>query len=129
MALTNRITVVELVWTLFCLPGAIWAFKLLYASAGDYYFLKIRKINGVRDYAAMTSLVLFTSVAICNFMFVLIGGIAMVSINTGYTHSQAFIAASFILVSLFLDIGIITVDRRRRILLQKIRGIENHNGD
>lgn len=125
--LTNTISGLEVLWTAACSIGLFYAYKLLLRAGGDFTMLRRLGINSTREYAAITTVVLFTAITIVQFMFVLVGILTMFLENHPATsRGQLMVAASFLLVSVVLDLMLIIVERRRAELLKKL---EKGQGD
>lgn len=132
MDLTRTISVLEVVWTGFCIPGLYYAIRLFSRATGDLVILRKRRINSIREYAAITTIIMFSCMTLVQFMFVVIGGIAM-TIPKHETHattkSEWVVTTGFILVSFSLDIMLFLTERRRQQLLTKIQEIEEGFGE
>jgi hypothetical protein len=129
MELTHTITLMEAIWTPFCLFGLLMASRLLSRAAGDLVVLRVSKINSIREYAAMTTLYLFATVCVIEFVFTLIGFVAMSLPNARVTTGGYVIGSLFICVTFALSIMLFLVERRRQVLLKKIRSFENMGGE
>lgn len=121
----------EVIWTALCAPGLGLAVKLFYVAGSDLVGLKIRRINSIREYAAITTLILYGCLMIVQFMFVMIGVILMFVPNPDrpYSVGQYVVASAFITVSAVFDVTLLTLEARRQELLRKIAEIEYFNDD
>lgn len=129
MELTHNISVIEVVWTAGCAPGLYYNTRIARRAAGDLATLRIKKINSIREFSAVTSLALFAYLALSQFMFVLIGVLSMLAPNakSGQSGAQFAVAGVFLLVSVTSSgIGFI-VDKRRRALRRMIEALENED--
>src|ERR1051326_4501774 len=73
VSLTSTISILEVAWTAVCLPGLYYAFRLFVRALGDLGILRRSRINSIREYAAITTIILFGSHALVQFVFVQIG--------------------------------------------------------
>ena len=126
MSLTSTISILEVAWTAVCLPGLYYAFRLFVRALGDLGILRRSRINSIREYAAITTIILFGSHALVQFVFVLIGAIAMTLPSQGGSASagQRAVAAAFILVSLVMNTTLFVVEKRRSWLVAKLAEME-----
>ena len=123
--MTNSISAIELTWTTLCAIGLYYAQKLLARAGGDFTSLRKRKINSIREYAALTTVLLYSAITIVQFLFVLIGIVSMMIVNRPSTSAgQMMVATSFLLVSAMLDVALFVVEKRREALVKKIMEIE-----
>ena len=126
MELTGTVSVIEVIWTLFCVIGLIYSLKLMGRSATDLFAIRIKKINSIREYAAITTVILFVTLTLVQFLFVLIGVVAMLAEqSTSGSRTGYVVAALFIFVSFMLDVSLYTVEKRRSALVKKIAEIED----
>lgn len=129
MKLTHTISLVELIWTFGCLPGLFFNTRVFRRAVGDLATLRVRRINSIREFSAITSMTLFGYLALVQYMFVFIGLIAMLAPNphdrtstTGYA-----ITVTFLLVSVMSSGIAFLIDKRRRALIALIDMFENED--
>jgi uncharacterized oligopeptide transporter (OPT) family protein len=117
MNLTNRVALIEVIWTVGCLPGLYFNIHIARRAIEDLAILRRQKINSIREYSAVTSVVLFAYLATIQFAFVLVGILAMVSLNSPRSGTASFATTGIFLLLSFLSSGIgFIVDKRRRFL-------------
>lgn len=88
--------------------------------------VKIRRINSIREYAAITTLTLFLALVMVQIMFVVVGLLAMTvpSPNGRVQPLSYIITAAFVIVSAtFGAVGYVQ-DRRRQHIVKMIQEIE-----
>lgn len=128
MILTHTISVVELIWMIGCLPGLFYNGRILRRAAGDLAVLRVRRINSIREFSAITTITLFAYLTVVQALFVMIGGIALITpqadkiTTTGYT-----ITVVFLIVSLMSGMIGWLIDKRRRSLIRIIDALENED--
>jgi len=125
MNLSNTITIYELAWTLICSPGLYYAGKLLRSATIDLVILRRNRINSIREYAAITTMIMFFMSALVQFMFVLIGVVLMTTKNGSSQSPQILIFSMFVTVSLSKNFLLYIVNTRRRKLIEKIKEVED----
>jgi len=127
LIVTHTISVVEIIWTVVSGIGLYFNLHVFWRAAGDFLTVKIRKINSIREYAAVTTLQLFTALVIIQLMFVVDGGLAMTvpSPNNKVQPLTYIITASFILVSALMALVGFMQDRRRANIIHMIKEVEN----
>lgn len=127
MQLTHTISLLEVIWTPFCFVGFVISARLLWRSGTDLVVLRVKRINSIREYAAMTTVYLFSALTIVQFLFMLIGGILMMRPETNeHPTGGVFIVGSlFIMTSMIFDVLLLLVERRRQVIIRKIAEIEN----
>lgn len=124
--LTNHITIPEVIWTVLCGIGLYFNASHFRQAVGDYVWVRHRRINSIREYAAITTMLMFGSWTLVQLAFVLLGGVAMLIpqqrvVGTG----QLAFSVSFILVSAFLAIMSYILNARRKKLIEKIADLED----
>lgn len=123
---THTISIVELLWTLFTFVGLIFNAKQLRSAVGDFIELRRRRINSIREYAATTTVYMFTTWTLVQGMMVGVGVLAMTVPSPGarVQPTSYAISAAFIGVSAMLGIGGYVMDKRRSALIDKINDLE-----
>lgn len=130
MELTHTISLIEIVWTLGCSPGLYYGIKIFRRATGDLFTLRRKKINSIREFSAMTTLILFGYLALMQFMFVLVGFLTMLApqSNTNGAASTKFMVTGIFLLLSFLSSAIdYVVDKRRRSLRDMITALETED--
>lgn len=125
--ITHTVSVVELLWTTFCLVGLVFNARQLRRAVVDVSDLRRLRINSIREYAAITTVLMFLTWTITQFMFVLVGAIAMTSVspNNKVTPTSYVITVAFILISALFALAGYVIDIRRSKLIEKILEIED----
>lgn len=120
-----RVSYVEIVWTVLSMLAFYYQMRLLIRAGGDIATLRARKINSVREYAAITTVLLFFFLAFVQFCFVVVGLTLMTQVNP---HKAGI--APYTTVSIFLTVSFISatfsflIERRRKSLLRMLEAIE-----
>lgn len=126
---THTISVTELVWTLFCLVGFFYNLRILRRALGDLFDLKKRKINSIREYAARLTVFVYGMLTFVQFVFSLMGLLAMLipptSGTTAVNSLQLLLTLGFLTVSAVMALGAFINERGRIALVNKIREIED----
>jgi hypothetical protein len=125
--LTHTISLIELLWTGCCTIGLFFNCKALARAAGDLLAVKIRRINSIREYAAITTMSMFIAMVIVQVVFVIDGALAM-SIPSPNNHVQPLsyvITSSFILCSFILSLLAYVQDKRRNNIIEMIKQAED----
>jgi 4-hydroxybenzoate polyprenyltransferase len=104
--ITHTISITELVWTLFALTGLVFNGSQLVQAVRDYVFVKKNKINSIREYAATTTFLMFASWTLVQFVFVVIGFLAMLveSPNNVVSPVSYVLTMAFVVVSALLAV-------------------------
>jgi hypothetical protein len=124
--LTSTVSWPELIWTVAAAVGLVFNSISLIRAAADLIVLRIKKINSIREYAAMTTMCAYASWTLTQLIFVLIGVHAMSRPPVSAESSrQLFPLICFLFISAILAGTSIFIERRRVRLLMKIREIEN----
>lgn len=120
--ITHTISIPELLWTVWCAIGLVFLVVLLFKSLTDWIWVITNRINGIREYAAINSVIVFSSMALTQFVFVLIGIIAMLepSPNQKVQTLSYVIGSLFSLASASKTIFAIILVIRKKRLLEKI---------
>lgn len=128
MEITNTITVPEILWTVFCLIGLFYNFRIFIRAFGDLRHLQIKRIDGLRRYSGRLSALTYGTWTLVQLVFVLIGVVAMTQPSPPHqivTALQIEITVAFILTSLIIAGASFYNERGRRELLRKIAEIED----
>jgi hypothetical protein len=129
--ITHTITLTELIWTALCAPGLGLTTRLFFKAGGDLVELKLRRINSIREFAAVTTMILYGCLTLVQFMFVVIGVFLMFIPNNAHPYSpgQYVVATAFITVSAIFDITLLVLEARRQELLRKIAEFEDFGNE
>lgn len=123
--MTNTISWPEVIWTLAAGVGLVFNMITFFRSLVDLLTLKIRKINSIREYSALTTLMAYGTWAFVQFIFVLIGVDAMTrEPRPGGVKRQIFSLVCFLTVSVLLSCTAFIIERRRQALISKIKELE-----
>jgi hypothetical protein len=104
--------------------------RIALRASGDLAALRVRKINSIREFSAITSVVLFSYMSFVQFAFVLVGVLAMLTPPTGPSSRPPTaygITTAFLLISWVSSGVAFVVDRRRRYLRSMILKAEREN--
>lgn len=123
--ITNTISWPELIWTVAAGIGLAFNSVTTFRAIIDLLTLRIKQINSIREYAAVTTLLAYSSWALIQFIFVLIGANAMTKPAPGGANRQIFALACFLSISVFLALLAITIEQRRTTLVEKLRKLED----
>lgn len=127
MSLTHTITILELVWTLSALFGLVFTVKLLVRSVGDYYWLLDSNANGereVRKNVGITSMIIFGGGVFTQFIYFIIGILAMTQPNLHLTTVRVISSLFFICGSIVGSILAGVIYKRRTSIIVDI--VENY---
>ena len=101
--ISNTIGGLELAYTIVAFIGFVFNFLILEKSLGDYYYVIEQKVNGMRKYAAITSILIFLGGTIIQSSYTIVGIVAMTQPAThehatwaNYTVAAIFITSSCI---------------------------------
>lgn len=123
--LTKTISVPEAIWTASCGAGLVFNARLAYNAVIDLVSLRVRQINSIREYAAITTVIAFASWAIVQMIFVFIGVVAMLNVNVSRVSTFQYVTVGvFLCGTILLSMAGYTVDRRRRHIQEMIANIE-----
>lgn len=122
--ITNTISWPELLWTVTAGIGLAFNTVTTFRASIDLLTLRVKKINSIREYAAITTLLAYGSWTFIQFVFVVIGLNAMSKPTPGNAEKQIFALVCFLTISIFLALLAIIIEQRRTILVRKIRDIE-----
>lgn len=122
MNLTHTVSWIELAWTLFTVLGCIFTSRMLYRATEDLLYLRVQKVNGFREFSATTTIWVFTTLTLIQFIYVIIGGVAM-TIPTNDHVSSGSVAVGGILVvtSFFFDIMAYIINARKGRLVEMLK--------
>ena len=125
--LTSTVSWPEFLWMLVVTPGLFYAVRLVRRASSDFQVLRRAQINGVRDYAALTTLMLFSAVAITQLGFFVIGLLSVTQAPRGGRVSPLswVLAGVFIMVAAVLALTTFLVEKRRQSLLDRIAAGED----
>ena len=123
MNLTSTISLPEVLWMLAVVPGSFYGVRLVRRSSFEFASLRRDKINGIRDYAALTTLLLYSAITLVMVGDSVIGLVAMTQPTparkptvTTWTLTSIFIFTTFVLAgTLYL------VERRRNVLIVRLK--------
>lgn len=124
---THTISIVELIWTTFTFVGLIFNTRQLLRAVGDFVELRRRRINSIREYAATTTVFMFTTWVLVQLMMVMVGTLAMTQPSASPAHispTSYGITTGFVLISAILGLGGYIMDKRRVSLVAKINSLE-----
>ena len=126
LTITHTITIIELIWTVCGLLGLWFNGRVFRRAAGDYIELRRRRINFIREYAAITTMIAFGTWTVGQLMFALVGAVAMAqpNVSSSLTPTQAAITVCFILVAVLFALSAYIVDVRRQVIVRKIAEME-----
>lgn len=123
--ITNTISWPELVWTIVTLTGFFFCARVALRATLHLVSLRIRRINSIREYAAVTTVIAFASWTATQLVFVLAGVAAMVAHNhLGLTVTSYALSGLLVLGSVLLSWAAFETDRRRQAIENKIIQIE-----
>jgi len=115
--LTHTISVVEVVWTIFCGLGLYFNVSLFWRASIDLAALRLNKINHIREHAAVTHVLSFAGMSFVQFVMLLIGLMAMTIPDNPVSKFRYAVATIFIIVSFVLALlGWVQESRRRHLL-------------
>ena len=127
---THTISWPELTWTIISFMGFIFCARVALRATIQLLSLRALRINSMREYAAVTTVIAFTSWTTVQAFFTLIGAVAMSVVNpTPLSLTQYTILALFVAGSVSLSWAAYVVDKRRIELKQKIEAIEKNAED
>lgn len=122
--ITHTISLTELIWTFFSFIAFVYNFRITRRSLQDLDYVRVRKINSIREYSARLTVVTYTSWTVVQGVFVLMGAIAMTiapTTNRAVTPFQIVLTSGFLAVSILLAVIAYVNERGRIALLRKIR--------
>lgn len=106
--------------------GLAYCGKLTLNSIFQLLSLRIRSINGIREYAAITTVIAFISWTGCHLVFLLTGVVLLVTKNrSGINITVIVLTCLVVSGTAMLSIAAYVVDKRRKRLVHKIADIEN----
>jgi hypothetical protein len=107
--------------------GLVFNGSQLVQAVRDYVYVKKKKINSIREYAATTTFLMFASWTLVQFVFVVIGFLAMLveSPNNVVSPVSYVLTMAFVVVSALLAVSGYITNARRQALIKKIAEIEN----
>lgn len=123
MILTHTISLPELLWTVWCTAGLIFLLKLTRDAVRDWQWVIHSNHNGVREYAAINSVIVFCSMTLTQLVFVIIGLIAMMQVPAVQDQVSPLtyvIAGLFMLASASKTVFAIILVVRKENLVGKI---------
>lgn len=123
--LTTTINVFEVLWTISCLCGFYYNMQLLVKASIDLVSLRARKINSIREHAAQTTLMLFATLASVQFVFVLLGFVALATPDHAHSRTDYVFSIIFIMVSFALALMGYVQNVRREALIALIEQVES----
>lgn len=131
--ITHTISLPELVWTITTAFGTIFCARITNRAIIDLISLRIRRINSIREYAAITTLWCFVTWTLVEFSFCMAGVNAMTVPNPDskiHPPAQQYITLGiFEFMSFLLAWAAFTIDRRRIFLVRKLEELENEPYD
>lgn len=123
---TDTISWFELIWSIAALVGLVFNTKILFAATTDLFYLRYRRINSIREYAAMTTVYAFGSAALVQLGYFIVGVNAMTANDPmHHTAKQAVTLVVFVFTSVTLSSMAIIIERRRNILKKKLEEAED----
>ena len=122
--ITPTISTIEVIYTLFALIGFIFCSRTLGRALGDLFVLRYSKINSVREYSAITTVIAKGTWCGIQLGLVVIGIIAMTKSNSNGPWTSLILDIIFVCFSGVCSLGAFTVDKRRRELIDMIRETE-----
>jgi uncharacterized membrane protein HdeD (DUF308 family) len=135
LIISHTVSVPELLWTLFCLVGLIYSTKLFRRAVGNLSFLRDGGVNHTRSYSATTTIWTFSGMMFSQFVYVLIGIIAMLlpASNNVVQPLTFVITISFVCSSAIMSIIAYIIEARKEQLIQMLIEFEKerqeHNGN
>jgi len=127
MILTHTISVPELIWTLWCGAGLGYLIKLLVGAIKDWKWIIHNGANGIREYDAINSVLIFATMNITQLAFVIIGLIAMTQppAIAGHVSSLTYVnAAVFVFASSVKTILAVIISTRKQNLIERVESGE-----
>lgn len=127
--MTHTISAPEVIWTGACIFGLLFNSRQLVGATTDYMYIRRRRINSIREYAAITTFVMFGSWVCIQAVFVFVGIIAMTQPNPTNNQKPQFLqfllVIAFCSCSVFMAVVGYVVDVRRRHIVSLIAAIED----
>lgn len=126
MNLTHTISVIEILWVVMALPGFVYALILTNRASADFRYLRREKINGIRDYSAFTTTIMYSTVLMIEFLFVTLGVVAMfIPAATAHVTPLAFVITFCLFtINFMMTLASFSVERRREVLIRRLAEIE-----
>lgn len=125
---THTVSIPEIVWSFIAFLGVLFNGRITWRALQDLLSLRARRINHIREYAAITTVVLFLDATIVQVGFLAVGVVQMTTpgthVNGGIPPQQYVTAGIIVAMELLLAAGAAIVERRRVKLVKKIRDIE-----
>lgn len=108
--------------------GLIYNAKILHRALDDFFEVRARRINSLREYSARLTVFVYVMLSFVQAAFVLIGVISMIippaNHSTPVSALQIVLTSIFIFVSFVLAAGAYINERGRRQLVAKIAELE-----
>lgn len=129
--ITHTVSILELAWTMVAFLGLIFVIMILGRAQGDYNLLMQYHLNGLRKYAAMTSILIFLGGTITQISYMVVGVVAMTqpSLHNKVTVPNYISAGTFLLSSLTATVFAGVIWRRRVRIVEMLIEAQGENGD
>lgn len=127
MILTHTISAPELIWTVWCSAGLLFLLKLLRDAVVDWRWVIKSGHNSVREYAAINSVLVYTTMTLTELVFVIAGIVAMMippPVQQTVSPLTYTLTGLFITASAGKTIMAVIISIRKETLTEKIESGE-----